>query len=384
MIGSLTSRERIIAAFCHRQPDRTPFFEKLVKSPVADDILGRPHAGENWHYRMERLADGDWEGLMHQEARDTVDLAKVLGFDAVRVYPNELPPTVRPERIGPDCWRVGGIVMERLPSGWIRHRAVECSASGNAEQAERALRKSLETDYVPPQYDDAQFLVWRTVQRLSAQESLDLAFFAATYTMGVATLPAYLFEWFVRDRDYLRRYYERNALTGRDMGMLFAREGAHIVALGGDLACDHGPMISPADYREFIMPGIRLQSRALHEAGVFTTNASDGDLWPILDDFLLGTEVDGYEEIDIAAGMDLSKLKKTYGHRITLIGNMDIRHLLTSGTTEQVREATFRCLDAGQGNGGHILMSSNCIHESVKTELFVAYVDAYREYFGIG
>jgi hypothetical protein len=28
-------------------------------------------------------------------------------------------------------------------------------------------------------------------------------------------------------------------------------------------------------------------------------------------------------------------------------------------------------------------MSGNCIHESVKTELFAAHLNAYREYFGL-
>ena len=126
---------------------------------------------------------------------------------------------------------------------------------------------------------------------------------------------------------------------------------------------------------------MRLQSRALHETGAFTSNASDGNLWPILDDFLLGAEVDAYEEIDPIAGMDLARLKARYGDRISFIGNMDIRHLLTSGTRKQVWEATLRCLDAGRPNGGHILMSSNCIHETVKTDLFMAYLDAYGYYF---
>ena len=96
----MTSRERVLRAFRHEEPDRTPFFEKLVKSPVADEVLGRPHAGVNWHYRMERLADDDWEGLMQQEARDTIDLARILGFDLVRLRLNELPPAERPRRIG--------------------------------------------------------------------------------------------------------------------------------------------------------------------------------------------------------------------------------------------------------------------------------------------
>jgi hypothetical protein len=374
----------VLCAFRHEAPDRTPFFEKLIKSPVADEVLGRPCAASNWAYRMERLADGDWEGLMLQEARDLVDLAKVLGQDLVRVYPNELPPAERPVRLGPYTWQIGGVIAERLSSGWVRHRPVEPPPPPPPDHAEQSLRASLDSEYVPPRFADDSLLVWREVQRICAEEGLDLAFFAAAYTMGAATLPPFLFEWFVRDRESLRRYYDRNALVGRDLGLLLAAEGADIVALGGDLACDHGPVISPADYRGFIMPGVRLQSRALHDAGVLTTNASDGDLWPILHDFLVGAEVDGFEEIDIVAGMDLSRLKSELGDRITFIGNMDIRHLLTSGTVEQVREATYRCLDAGRPDGGHVLMSSNCIHESVKTELFMAYVEAYHAYFGQG
>ncbi len=333
---------------------------------------------------MERLADGDWEGLMQQEARDLVDLAKVLGQDLIRLYPNELAPSERPKRLGPDTWQIGGTIAERLASGWVRHRPVEPPPPVSPEQAEQSLRDSLDAEYHPPRFADDSLLVWRAVRRMADEEGLNLAFFAAAYTVGAATLPPYLFEWFIRDREALHRYYERNALVGRDLGLILAQEGADIVALGGDLACDHGPVISPADYREFIMPGVRLQSRALHEVGAFTTNASDGNLWPILHDFLIGAEVDGFEEIDIVAGMDMARLKAELGDRITFIGNMDIRHLLTSGTVEQAREATFRCLDAGRPNGGHILMSSNCIHESVKTELFMAYVEAYREYFGLG
>ncbi|MGQ9731908.1 MAG: uroporphyrinogen decarboxylase family protein [Candidatus Zipacnadales bacterium] len=379
----MTSRERFVHALRYKEPDRTPFFEKLIKSPVADDILGRPHAGVNWHYRMERLADGDWCGLMEQEARDTIEVAKLLGFDAVRLYPNELPPPKPPQRLGPDVWQIGDTIVERLPSGWVRHRPVEPWAAPDWEKAERDLRQSLQADYQPPRLRDIQFKMWRRARDIIAEEGLDLAIFAAAYTMGVATLPPWLLEWFIRDRETLHCYYERNALMGKDLGLILVGEGADIVALGGDLACDHGPLISPADYREFIMPGLRLQSRAIHELGAFTSNASDGNLWPILEDFLLGTEVDAFEEIDIAAGMDLALLKQQYGHRICFIGNMDIRHLLTSGTREQVREATFYCLEKGRGNGGHILMSSNCIHESVKTDLFLAYVEAYREYYGL-
>ena len=52
-------------------------------------------------------------------------------------------------------------------------------------------------------------------------------------------------------------------------------------------------------------------------------NASVGNLWDMTDDFLLQSDVVGYYEIDILAGMDLKKLKDKYGNDIIFYGNLD-------------------------------------------------------------
>ena len=38
----MTSRQRLEAAIAHREPDRTPVFEYVLLSPLADLLLGRP------------------------------------------------------------------------------------------------------------------------------------------------------------------------------------------------------------------------------------------------------------------------------------------------------------------------------------------------------
>jgi uroporphyrinogen decarboxylase len=117
--------------------------------------------------------------------------------------------------------------------------------------------------------------------------------------------------------------------------------------------------------------------------GRWAVNASDGDLWPVIEDFLVGCEVDGYLEIDLFAGMDLSTLKERYGDRVTFFGNLDCGNMLTYGTPESIRRDTIRCLEAGQGAGGHILCASNAITASVPVENYLAVVRAYREFFGL-
>lgn len=371
-----------MAAFEHREPDRTPFFEKLIKWPIADLVLGRPHAAENWEYQMERLADGDWRGLMLQQARDIIDTAKVLGMDLIRLSPNGLPGP-KPERLDQGVWQVGETIYTRLPSGWVRSKSLKPSAAISEEEEERNLIAWAEQEPGEQPYREDEWLVFTEAKRIIKQENLDLAIFVSAYTIPVATLPRPVWPWFRERPEALRLYYRRCTEHGLRLAREAIRRGAHIVGFGGDLACDHGPMISPKDYSQFIAPCIRAQAEEAHALGVCCSNASDGDLWPVLDSFLLETDVDGFEEIDYAAGMDLRRLKQRYGERICFIGNMDIRWILTRGTVEEVRRATVDCIEAGWGNGGHILMSSNCIHEDVKPENFFAYVQAYRDYFGL-
>ena len=128
---------------------------------------------------------------------------------------------------------------------------------------------------------------------------------------------------------------------------------------------------------------MRKLSRRIHEAGLYAVNASDGNLWPVLDEFLFGCEVDGYVEIDMHAGMDMARLKSRCGDRITLYGNLDCGTILTFGSPDDVRKHTISCLEAGMGNGGHILCASNAITASVPLENYLAVLNAYRDTFNL-
>ncbi len=380
----MTARQRVAAAFAHREPDRTPFFEKLIKSPVADLVLGRPSVRQNFVYRMGVLAAGDWEQLVEAEAVEIADTVERLGMDLVRLGVNVGPDYERPVQTGEFTWREGEEIVRFMPgSPWVERRPVHDTPLTPLEQ-EQALARSL-TDEAPPAgvpHDDS-FCVFGRARELMRQRGLDPAIFVSAYTTGVCALPAHVFTWFHDRPELVRRYYSMHSELGLALIRKYRELGADIIGLGGDLAADGGPLISPAHYREFVLPHLRDQVELCHSLGARCTFASDGDLWPLLDALLVESGVDGLEEIDLAAGMDLRRLKRAYGARITFIGNMDVRWLLTSASPGQVAHATVDCIEAGWGNGGHILMSSNCIHEGVRPANFVAMVEAYRRYFGV-
>jgi uroporphyrinogen decarboxylase len=374
----MTPKERIISAF-KGTPDRTPIFEREVKSPSVREILGKPSAVDDFPYRMEFLEAGDWEGLIEEMAEDAVKVAEICGFDMVRLGLNVPKDYERPRRIGDYLWEVEGGFIKYCPESDMDTFIPKIKRENEEEEMRKWLLKG---DFQPPKFGDDQFEFFRRAKRKMEEKGLDLAIMCSLYTFPVAVLPSYMLEWFITEPELLAEYYRRQALWAMELGSRLIEEGADVIGIGGDLASDKGPLISPSCYRKVLLPAVRMLSDYLHSLGALVIHASDGNLWTIIDDFLLGAGVDGYEEIDKAAGMEIPLLRERFGDRITLVGNVDCRWLLTLGTPREVKEAVKRCLDEGGGKR-HILMTSNVIHRGVKPENFIAYLEAYREYYAL-
>ncbi len=157
------------------------------------------------------------------------------------------------------------------------------------------------------------------------------------------------------------------------------RAGADIVMLGDDVAYNSGPMMSPKTYEQFILPRLARVVQAVKEEGAFCVKHSDGNLWSLLD-MIVGTGVDAINPMEPVAGMDIGEVKKKYGDRVCLIGNIDCGELLSERTTAEVVETVKETIRKAGPNGGYILMSSNTIHSSVKPENYKAMIEATHLY----
>lgn len=348
----MTSRERINAALQHRDPDRTPVFEYVLLSPLADTLLGRPYAAdpETW---TNVLAAVGWESAVRQCVVDQLDLALLLGHDMMYVVPNPGPPTIRPES------RAKPRESAADPVSRIQIRNEQAASAG------------------PPSED--HLLVYVYLKEEMAKRGVDLPILAPAYVHGVWT-DVDLMETMLLAPDVAHEHFSIATRKALAMVEQYLALGIDQIGVGGDFSGTR-PLISPEAYREFIVPEVRRLSRRIHEANRYAVNASDGNLWPVLDDFLFGCEVDGYLEIDRHAGMDLGRLKTVCGNRITLYGNLDCGNTLSFGTPEDVAAHTRSCLEAGLGRGGHILCASNAITASIPMENYVAVVNAYRDMF---
>jgi len=156
------------------------------------------------------------------------------------------------------------------------------------------------------------------------------------------------------------------------------REGADAVVSGDDYANQHGTVMSPQHFRQFVLPYLKRSIDAAHDEGVPFIKHTDGNIWAILDD-LVQAGIDALDPIEPAAGMDIGEVKAKYGDRIAVIGNVDCSFVLTRGTVEEVEEAVKETIAKASPGGGHILASSNSIHPAVKPENYKAMVEAARK-----
>jgi len=77
--------------------------------------------------------------------------------------------------------------------------------------------------------------------------------------------------------------------------------------------------------------------------------------------------------------MNIAQIKKDYGDRLTLIGNVDCSTVLVEGPEEAVRKETLKIIQSAAPGGGFLLSSSNSIHPGVKPAYYLAMLDAARK-----
>lgn len=129
-----------------------------------------------------------------------------------------------------------------------------------------------------------------------------------------------------------------------------------------DVAFGTGPMFSPELYRSLVLPILKDVANTISIPWI---SHSDGNMNPILDDWLsLGQN--GIHPIQPDC-MDIFDLKKRYGNRVCLVGNVDM-NLLINGTPEEVRSQVERLIKEVGYNGGYIISSSNSLTDEMKVE----------------
>jgi uroporphyrinogen decarboxylase len=141
-----------------------------------------------------------------------------------------------------------------------------------------------------------------------------------------------------------------------------------------DIAYNSGPMFSPSVFREIFLPRMKKVAMNIKVPWVYH---SDGNFLPIMDD-LLTLEMDGLHPIQPDV-MNIVKLKRDYGDKVCLLGNIDVG-LLTKGTPSEVEKEVKEKIKLLAPGGGYILTSGNSIPSYCKPKNVLAMIRAVHKY----
>jgi len=126
------------------------------------------------------------------------------------------------------------------------------------------------------------------------------------------------------------------------------------------------------------LPNHKKLVATVHRKGAFFIKHTDGNINLLLED-IVSTGIDGLHPLEKQAGMDIGKVKKTYGEKICVLGNVHSALGGPKGRHHVVQE-TIDCIRAAAPGGGYIMTTSNVITPDAQEENFRAWIETTRKY----
>jgi len=366
----MTSRERVLCALNHEEPDRVPIFfgtsgVTTMNTAAYDRLkayLGlRTETRTFWRALQYCLVDEEVMVRFHSDGRPLI----------AGPAPSVLSREIAPDRFV-DSW---GITWQLQPG------------SHYYDIVESPLRDATVAEvhrYPWPELADPS----RFAGLKEKARAIRAAGYAVVALSGISPFEfSYMMRgmdrWFLDlggDHEFVRALMRKltDLMRSAVEGLLEeAGEYIDVLITGDDLGSQNAPLISTAMYRELIKPyHCELMNAIKQRTKARIFYHSDGNIYPLLND-LIETGIDLLNPVHVAARDmgDTARLKREFGRRLSFCGAIDTQEVLPHGTTEDVRREVRRRIKDLAPGGGYILAAVHCIQPDVPPENVCALFD---------
>ena len=146
-----------------------------------------------------------------------------------------------------------------------------------------------------------------------------------------------------------------------------------VAIIWNDIAFKNSLIYPVVLLEKLLFPSIYDFCHLLHSKGIKVIFHSDGNVGKVMNT-LINCGIDGFNPLEISAGMDYESFKKEYGNKIALIGGLNAVEVLSFGTPGTVISETKHFLKvAGKGGGLIAGSSSGQLDNSMSFENIMAY-----------
>ena len=411
----MTSRERILAAIEHRQPDRVPVDLGATPSSGISAIaygnlkrhLGLTQGNTLVYDVVQQLAQPE-DFILDRFGVDVVDIGRAFNTEKSAWHRTTLadgqsalyPAWFSPER------QADGSLIARMKDGLdIAHMPARGTFF------DQTYFPYLE-DY-PPDYGDLSTemgrILWAALVHSPWDHANDPGFWdtlrANTIELRrtsdralMVVIGCNLFEWgtFLRRMDnFLMDLVAEPEQVGRLLDALMERhlavlekachavgDVADIIRFGDDLGTNGGPFMSPNTYRQLFKPRHTMLCDYVHKHSKMKTFLhSCGSIRVLLPDLIEA----GYDIINpvqtSCLGMEPEGLKRDFGKDICFWGGgCDTKRVLPQGTPAEVKDDVKRRLEILMPGGGFVFNTVHNILPDVPPQNITAMFEAIEEF----
>jgi uroporphyrinogen decarboxylase len=377
-MAEMRSRERVLAAANHQEPDRVPV-DIGGGSSTSISVEGYENLK---HYLGINSAARTMSKLFRVALLDEV-VMKRLGSDC-RPLRGGSPVRWRPPPTHPgtttDIWGVtwkqvfrddGCYYWDVIRSPLAQADVEDLDGYAWPDVSDPGLTAGLA--------QEARTLYEGTEYAIEASSGFASFWELATYLRGYEQLLIDL----VGNPDFvtalMARLLEINiAGTGR----FLAEAGPYIQIFraADDLATQRGLLMSPRIFRKLLKPFYQkyFDFVKTHTAAKILFH-SCGNITDLVED-LIETGMEILNPVQVSAMPDTAALKSRFGGRVVFWGGVDTQHIMPYGTPAEVQhEVRRRISDLGSG-GGFVLAAVHSIQPDVPPENILAMADAAQKY----
>lgn len=413
----MTSRDRIMAAIDHRQPDKVPIDLGATPSSnisaIAYNNLKKELGISTGHTRVYDVVQQvvtPEEEILDQFGVDVVDLGRMFNEEDKDWYDYTLadgsiaqyPKWFKPKLLGDgsyEAYHTDGTVIARMPQGaTFFDQTIFPYLNGypsDYHNLQEAMDKVLWSHLVHSPWDhgsDKNF--WKTLREktIKLRESSDRAIMIVCgcnlleWGTFLRRMDNFLMDCYI-DQDHVEKLLDalmETHLETLEKVCTAVGDVVDILRFGDDLGMDSGPLIGPDVYRKLFKPRHKQLCDYVHTHSQMKTFLhSCGSIYQLIPD-LIDAGYDVLNPIQTTAnGMDPKFLKNEFGKDITFWGGgCNTRSILNYGKPNEVREHVLRNLDVFAPGGGFVFNQEHNIMPDVPPKNLIAMYDAVKEFNG--
>ncbi len=379
----MNSRERVLLALNHREPDRVPFD---MGGTVVTGINVKPYQGLRRSLGLPEREPVIVD-ILQQIARVDDDVLDRLGVDVKNIAPRSSATFNVEVKDGGDYT----YFHDEFKIGWRMPK----DGGLYYDMFEHPLAGPITLDAVdafpwPDPLDPGRFVgLKEAAERVMNVEKR--AVVVGNMSAGIIEL----FAWTRGFKDYFMDFAGNPKLAEKIMDRVLEMQIAYwdkmfsvigdridVAATADDFAGQNDLLISPRAYRKLCKPRHKALFDFIHshsKAKIFFHSC--GAVRPVIPDLIeIGCDILNPVQVS-AAGMDSAELKREFGRDITFWGGgVDTQRVLGTGTPQQVREEVKRRVSDLMPGGGFIFNTVHNIQPNVPVENIVAMWEALQEY----